>query len=75
MSYVWLRYKESIIEYSLQAELMSDSLKFRFSWEKSDFLFFKGWYLVCFMFILTEALKIPFFLQTEKHTHVLHITY
>lgn len=27
------------------------------------------------MFILTEALKIPFFLQTEKHTHVLHITY
>lgn len=26
MSYVWLRYKESLIEYSLQADLMSMTL-------------------------------------------------
>lgn len=29
---------------------------------------------LCYVY-LTEALKTPFFLQTEKHTHVLHITY
>lgn len=29
---------------------------------------------LCYVYI-NEGFKTPFFLQTEKHTHVLHITY